>query len=98
MTPVSRVQVGDDEPPDVVQERGDRQLVTVLPADGTADLVGRLLGGEGVDAEALGAHLTAAIGLKEVIDRSGARDCQHARGLEDLNRRRNTGYAACGDA
>ena len=87
VTAIARVQVGDDEPADVVQQRGDRELVAILPADRAADLVGGLLGGEGVDAEALGPHLAAAVGLEEVEYGSGAGDREDAGGLEHVDRR-----------
>ena len=45
-----------------------------------------LLGGEGVDAEALGLQLPAAVGLEEVEDRGGAGDRQDAGGLEHVDR------------
>ena len=79
------MQLGDDQTADVVQERGDRELVAVRPADRAADLVGGVLGGEGVDAEALGAQLPAAVGLEEVEDRRGAGDRQHAGGLQHVD-------------
>ena len=65
---VAGVQAGDDEAADVVQEGGDRELVAFGPADRAADLVGGVLGGEGVDAEALRPQLPAAVGLEEVED------------------------------
>jgi hypothetical protein len=83
---VARVQAGDDEAADVVEEGGDGELVAFDPADGAADLVGGALGGEGVDAEALGLQLPAAVGLEEVEAGGGAGDRQDAGRLEDLDR------------
>ena len=91
---VAGVQAGDDEAPDVVQERRHRQLVAFGPADAAADLVGGALGGQRVDAEALGLQLPAAVGLEEVEDRRGAGDRQHAGGLEHVDRLGNAGDAA----
>ena len=91
---VARVQAGDDEATDVVQQRRDRELVAFDPADDAADLVGGALGGEGVDAEALGLQLPAAVGLEEVEARRGAGDRQHARGLEHVDRVGDAGDAA----
>ena len=85
---VARVQAGDDEPADVVQQRGHGKFVALGPADDAADLVGRALGRQGVDAEALGLQLPAAVGLEEVEAGRGAGDRQHAGGLEDVDRRR----------
>ena len=79
VTAVAGVEIGDHQAADVVQQRGDGEFVAILPADRAADLVGGLLGGEGVDAEALGAHLAAAVGLEEVEDRRGAGDREDAR-------------------
>ena len=83
---VARVQAGDDEAADVVQERRDGELVAFGPADGAADLVGGALGGERVDAEALRLQLPAAVGLEEVEARRGAGDRQHAGGLQHVDR------------
>ena len=82
---VARVQAGDDEAADVVQQGGDRELVAFDPADDAADLVGGPLGGEGVDAEALGLQLPAAVGLEEVEARGSAGDRQDAGGLQHLD-------------
>ena len=78
VTAVAGMKVGDDQAPDVMQERGDRKFVAVLPADRAADLIGGLLGGKGVDAEALGPHLAPAVGLEEVEDRRGAGDGENS--------------------
>ena len=77
MSAVAGVKIGDHQAPDIMQKRGDREFVAVLPANGAADLIGCLLGGQSVDAEALGAHLAAAIGLEEVEDGCGAGDGEH---------------------
>ena len=103
---IAGMKVGDHEPADVVQQRGDGQLVAAVPAHGATDLVGGLLGGESVDAEALGPHLAAAVGLEEVEDRRGAGDRQHPGGLQDVDglgnaahrhrRRRRCGWRSAG--
>src|ERR1700710_1114323 len=54
---VARMQAGDDEPADVVQQRRHGELVAFAPNDDTADLVGGALSGKGVDADALGLPL-----------------------------------------
>jgi hypothetical protein len=95
---VAGVQAGDHEAADVVQQRRHRQLVAFDPADHAADLIGRALGGEGVDAEALRLQLPAAVGLEEVEAGRGAGDRQHARRLEDLDRLRDAADAAGDDA
>ena len=95
---VARVQAGDDEAADVVQQRRDGELVAFDPADDAADLVGGPLGGEGVDAEALGLQLPAAVGLEEVEAGRGAGDRQHAGGLEHLDRLGDAADAAGDDA
>ena len=58
---VAGVQARDDEAADVVEQRRHGQLVAFDPADDAADLVGGALGCEGVDAEALGLQLPAAV-------------------------------------
>ena len=95
---VARVQAGDDEPADVVEERRRGELVAFGPADGAADLVGGALGGERVDAEALRLQLPAAVGLEEVEARRGAGDRQHAGGLQHVDRVGDAGDAARGHA
>ena len=76
----------DHEPADVVEKRGDGELVAIGPADRAADLLGGVLGREGVDAEVLRPQLAAAVGLEEVEDGRGAGDRQDAGGLEDVDR------------
>ena len=95
---VARVQAGDDEAADVVQQRRHGELVAFDPADDAADLVGGPLGGEGVDAEALGLQLPAAVGLEEVEAGRGAGDRQHAGGLQHLDRLGDAADAAGDDA
>ena len=95
---VARVQAGDDEAADVVQQRRHGELVAFDPADDAADLVGGALGGEGVDAEALGLQLPAAVGLEEVEAGRGAGDRQHAGGLQHLDRLGDAADAAGDDA
>ena len=95
---VAGVQAGDDQPADVVQQRRDRELVAFGPADDAADLVGGALGGEGVDAEALGLQLPAAVGLEEVEARGGAGDGEDAGGLQHLDRGGDAGDAAGDEA
>src|SRR6201999_1946421 len=69
---VARVQAGDDEATDIVEERRGGELVAFDPADRAADLVGGALGGEGMDAEALRLQLPAATRLEEVEARRRA--------------------------
>ena len=88
------VQAHDHEPADVVEKRGDRELVAVGPADRAADRVGGVLGGEGVDPEALGPQVAAAVQLEEVEDAGGAGDRQHSGGLEHVDRLGDAGGAA----
>ena len=95
---VAGMQAGDHEAADVVQQRGDGELVAFDPADGAADLVGGALGGEGVDAEALRLQLPAAVGLEEVEAGRGAGDRQHAGGLEHLDRLGDAADAAGDEA
>ena len=95
---VARVQAGDHQPADVVQQRRDRELVAFDPADHAADLVGGALRGECVDAEALGLELPAAVGLEEVEAGRGAGDRQHAGGLQHLDRVGDAGDAAGDEA
>ena len=58
---------------------GDRELVAIGPADRAADLVGGVLGREGVDPEPLRPQVAAAVLLEEVEDAGGAGDRQDAR-------------------
>ena len=95
---VAGVQAGDHEAADVVQQRRDGELVAFDPADDAADAVGGPLGGEGVDAEALGLQLPAAVGLEEVEAGRGAGDRQHAGRLQHFDRLGNAGDAAGDEA
>jgi len=59
---------------------------------------GGALGGEGVDAEALGLQLPAAVGLEEVEAGRGAGDCQHAGWFQHLDRLGNAADTTGDDA
>ena len=91
---LARVQVHDHEPADVVEQRGDGELVALGPADRAADLVGGVLGREGVDPEPLGPQVAAAVLLEEVEDGGGAGDREDPGGLEDFDRLGDAGGAA----
>ena len=83
---VAGVKAVDDEPADVVEERGDRELVAIREADRAADHVGGVLGGEGVDPEPLRAQVAATVDLEEVEDSGRPGDRQHPGRLEDFDR------------
>ena len=81
----ARMEAHDHEAADVVKEGGDGELVAVGPADRATDLLGGVLGREGVDPEALRAQVAGPVLLEEVEDLGGARDRQHPGGLEDVD-------------
>ena len=72
---VARVGVHQDELADVVQQRGDHQAVAVLVADLGGEALGGALGGDAVQAEALGRGLPDGRALEEV---EGARRARRA--------------------
>jgi hypothetical protein len=90
---VAGVQAGDHQAADVVQQRCDRELVAFHPADDSADAIGGTLSREGVDAEALGLQLPAAVGLEEVEAGGGPRDREHPGRLQRLDGGRDAGDA-----
>ncbi len=51
---VAGMQAGEDGAADVVEDRGEGELVAVAVADDLGDAVGRVLDREGVEAEAVG--------------------------------------------
>jgi hypothetical protein len=63
---ITRVGVDEHQLADVVQQRGDHQAVTGLEADLAGDPIGGALGGDGVQAEALGDPLPHRRALEEV--------------------------------
>ena len=67
---IAGVGVQQHELADVVQQARDRQPVAVLVADLGGDAVGGVLGGEGVQAEALGRGVPHARALEEVEGRA----------------------------
>ncbi len=77
---VAGVGVDEHELADVVQQRGDEQLVALLEADLARKPLGRPLGGDGVQAEALRRGIPAGDALEEV-------ECRRAGG-ERLDARR----------
>src|SRR5438270_8226796 len=56
---VARVGVYEHELADVVQKRGDEQLVAIAEVDLARDALGGALGGDGVEAKALGGGVPA---------------------------------------
>ncbi len=89
-----RMEAHHHQPADVVQERGDGELIAFGPADCPPDPIGGMLRREGVHAEALGAQVAAAVLLEEVEDRRGAGDGEHSRGLEHVDGLWDRGRAA----
>ena len=81
LTRVAGVGVDEHELADVVQQRGDHQAVAGLVADLAGEPVGGALGGDGVQAEALGNPLPDGGALEEVKGAGAAGDRVHgARG------------------
>ena len=74
---IARVGVDEDELADVVQQRGDHQPVAGLVADLAGQPVGGALGGDGVQAEALGDALPDGGALEEVKGAGAAGDRVH---------------------
>ena len=75
----------EDELADVVQQRGDHQPVAGLVAELAGDPVGGALGGDGVQAEALGHALPHRGALEEVERPRLAGDRVDVAGRQDLD-------------
>jgi hypothetical protein len=86
--------VGQDELADVVQQRGDEELVAVLVLHLTRETVGSRLGGDGVKAEALRHQVPAGRALEEVEGGGAGGERLHALGREDLDRLGDAGDLA----
>ena len=91
---VAGIGVGENELADVVQERGDEELVAVLVLHLTRETVGGGLGGHRVEAEALRHQVPAGGALEEVEGGGAGGERLHAFGREHLDRLGNAGELA----
>jgi hypothetical protein len=82
---IAGIGVNENELADVVQKRGDHQAVTKLVIDLSGQAVGRALGRDRVQAEALRNPLPYGCPLEEVERPGSAGDRVHRGGREDLH-------------
>ena len=83
---VARVGVHQDELADVVQQRGDHHAVALLVVDLDGEAVGGALGGDGVQAEALGRGVPHGRALEEVEGAGAGGQGLDRLGREQLDR------------
>ena len=82
---VAGVQAGEHGPADVVEDRGEGELVAVAVAGDLGDPVGRPLDRKGVQAEAVGRERHLAVAVEEVVAGGRAEDRLDGAGAEALD-------------
>ena len=82
---VARVQAGEDRAPDVVEDRGQGELVAVAVPDHLGHAVGGVLDGEGVEPEGIGREGEVAVPVEEVVGGGRAHDGLDGAGSEALD-------------
>lgn len=86
---IARVEAGQHRAADVVQDRGEGELVAVADARGLGDPVGAPLHRECVQAEAVGLQGESPVAIEDVVGGGGAKHSLDRAGPEALDRVRD---------
>jgi hypothetical protein len=82
---VARVQARQNRPADVVEDRGQGQLVAVADAAQLGDPVRGALDGQSVQSEAIGGEGQSPVAIEEVVGGRGAKDRLDSAWAESLD-------------